>query len=222
MKARLLARGVPEDRIRICENWADGDAVRPAALWPDPLPLRVLYSGNLGMAHDVDTMQSVMSSFREDNRLEFIYAGSGPRRKELELACAGFPFVTFLPWAERTSLGDSLGSAHIGLVTQRAETIGTVVPSKIYGLLAAGRPLLYIGPAASTAAMVIRRHNCGWHFECGDEAGVRALLERLLREPELIRIAGASARRALESEYDYKIGVARVVEVVLSQARQNL
>jgi colanic acid biosynthesis glycosyl transferase WcaI len=161
MKARLLARGVPEDRIRICENWADGDAVRPAALWPDPLPLRVLYSGNLGMAHDVDTMRSVTATFREDNRLEFIYAGSGPRRKHTELACAGFPSVTFLPWAERTSLGDSLGSAHIGLVTQRAETIGTVVPSKIYGLLAAGRPLLYIGPAASTAAMVIRRHNCG-------------------------------------------------------------
>jgi colanic acid biosynthesis glycosyl transferase WcaI len=102
----------------------------------------------------------------------------------------------------------------VGLVTQKPSTLGAIVPSKIYGLMAAGRPSLYIGPAAATPAILIRQFDCGWHFDCGDEAGVAALLLRLLEDPEEIHRKGQNGRRAFIENYDRPTGVARVMRAM--------
>ncbi len=211
MRARLVARGVPAERLFICENWADGATIRPVA-WPAEGPLRILYSGNLGLAHETATIEAVLEELRGDDRFEFVFAGGGPRRAALERACAGMTNVRFLAWAETAA--DRLGAAHIGLVTQRPETVGSVVPSKTYGIIAAGRPVLYIGPKTATPARVIARHDCGWQFEPGDAAGVVALLERVWADRRIAQDAGARARLAFDANYEKSIGVQRVVAVV--------
>ncbi len=215
MRSRLLGHNVAADRIRVCENWADGGEVRPSANWPNPRPIRLLYSGNLGLAHDVDTIYGVAQRLQNESGVEFVFAGGGPQRRQMENACKGFQNVTFQGWADKTDLGETLAAAHIGLVTQKSETVGSVVPSKVYGLMAAGRPVLYIGPASATPARVIRKHACGWHYDCGDVDGVVALLKHLMDRPDLIREAGVRARHALETEYDRPIGVRRVMAAVL-------
>lgn len=129
--------------------------------------------------------------------------------------------ASFRGYARQQDLGASLAECHLGLITQKAETLGCVVPSKLYGLMAAARPALYIGPAAATPALLIRRFDCGWHFECGDEAGVLALLLRLLDDPEEIHTKGQNGREAFKKDYDKPVGVARVIRALGLEAPAN-
>ena len=102
----------------------------------------------------------------------------------------------------------------MGLVTQMPETMGAVVPSKTYGIMAAGRPVLFIGPQGATPARVVARHGCGWRVEPGDVAGLVRLLERLEQDRSLVREAGSHARCAFEKYYDKPIGVARILSIL--------
>jgi colanic acid biosynthesis glycosyl transferase WcaI len=115
---------------------------------------------------------------------------------------------------DSAELGRSLADGHVGLVTQMPETMGAVVPSKTYGIMAAGRPVLFIGPQGATPARVVARHGCGWRVEPGDVAGLVRLLERLEQDRSLVREAGSHARRAFEKYYDKPIGVARILSIL--------
>ena len=137
---RLLARGVPAERITIAHNWADGTAIVPLDRVGDAAELVLLYSGNLGLAHDLSTVVGAMTTLRDDTRFRFLFVGSGGRRAELAAAVVAEQWtqVELRPYVERASLSESLAAGDIGLVTQREECCGSVVPSKVYGLLASG------------------------------------------------------------------------------------
>ncbi|MBV8477427.1 MAG: glycosyltransferase family 4 protein [Acidobacteria bacterium] len=216
MRNRLIKRDIAGSKIHVAENWADGQIIRPVAWPPAGSPLTVLYSGNLGLAHDVETLQRAVGQLKEDQRFRFIFAGSGARRSELEAWCRleNVQNIEFRPYSSRSLLGESLGSAHIGLITQRDSCLGSVVPSKIYGLLAAGRPVLFIGPSASTVAQIIERFDCGWHVNCGDERRLLHLLSELLANPSEIVASGKRARQAFMENYDRPLGVERICRLI--------
>jgi colanic acid biosynthesis glycosyl transferase WcaI len=215
MKTRLIAHGIDAGKIHVVENWADGERITARA-FPEGTALRVHYSGNLGLAHDVETIRGAMLALGGDARFEFIFAGGGPRRGELERCCREHETgnVRFESYCGRGELGDRLAEGHIGLVTQRAETLGSVVPSKTYGIMAAGRPVLFIGPREATPARIIREFGCGWQVECGDVRGVVDLLHFLEGRREEIYEAGGRARKAFEERYDRGIGVRRIAGIL--------
>jgi glycosyltransferase involved in cell wall biosynthesis len=175
--------------------------------------LQIVYSGNLGLAHDVGTMIAAMRDLRNDARFRFTFIGGGARRAELSAftESESIPFVELLPYVPRADLGSSLGMGNIGLVTQREDCCGSVVPSKVYGLLAAGRPILFIGPAAATPARIIQKHKCGWHVSIGEADAVVQLLRHLADHPEEVIEAGSNARTALEQNFDRPLGTARII-----------
>ena len=214
MKARLVARGIPEHKIFVAENWADGCGILPAPF--NEGPLVVHYSGTFGLAHEEHTITGVMRELRDDRRFRFVFAGGGARRERLEEFCQteGISTAEFRPYAARAELGRSLAEGHVGLVTQVPETLGSVVPSKTYGIMAAGRPVLYIGPRGATPARVLESHGCGWRIEPGDVAGMVRLLERLEKDRDVVREAGARARCAFEKYYDRPVGVARILSIL--------
>jgi glycosyltransferase involved in cell wall biosynthesis len=214
MRDRLFARGISAN-VRIAENWADGAAIRPEPL-PPPLPLTILYSGNLGLAHDTETIAHVMRSLKDDPRFRFVFAGGGPRRKALEDFCraAGIGNAEFTGYKEQDRLSEHLASCHIGLVTQEPASLGAVVPSKVYALMAAGRPILFIGPRLATPARTIKAFGCGWQIDPGDNASAAELLDLLASEPRLIARAGVRAREAFETRYDLPAGVARILDIL--------
>jgi len=214
MKDRLITHGIPAEKIHVCENWADGRDIAPLPFPEGPLTL--YYSGNLGMVHDVDTILDAMEHFRNDQRLRFMFAGGGSRRASFEALCRerSLDNVLFGPYCDRTDLGTCLAQGHIGLVTQLPESLGSVVPSKTYGIMAAGRPVLFIGPGQATPARIVEKHRCGWHIEPGDSKGLIQLLETLANRPDLIHEAGARARQAFELHYDRPIAVARLNAVL--------
>lgn len=214
MRARLLARGIQSEKIAIVENWADSTQIAVAPRHADRSSLLMLYSGNLGLAHDVETLIGAIHRLRDDARFRFLFIGGGPLRAELEsfLRAQEITSVELRSYVPKAELGASLGAGDIGIVTQKAACCGSVVPSKVYGLLAAGRPILFIGPAASTPASIMRRHACGWHIDNGDVEGFVHLLNHLAEHPDEILAAGANGRLALEREFDRPFGTAHIID----------
>ena len=214
MKARLVKRGVSEAKISIAENWSDGAEIVSAPFADGPLVVH--YSGTLGLAHELDTISEAMLQLRGNDHLRFVFIGGGARRPQLQEFCEQRKIsnVEFRPYSSRGDLGRSSAEGHIGLVTQLPETVGAVVPSKTYGIMAAGRPLLYVGPRNATPALVLQRHACGWRIEPGDVAGMVGLLQALEQDRSIVYEAGARARRAFEMFYDRPIGTGRVLAIL--------
>ena len=213
MAERVRARGVPARKIFIAENWADGTTIRPQPFRNDGT-LRVLYSGNLGLAHEFRTLVEALPEVERQGGVEFVFSGSGPRKAWLEAECRRFGCVRFGAFQPREKLGELLGLCDVGLVTQVPATLGCVVPSKVYGILAAGRPVLFVGPKAATPARIVERYRCGWQVEPGDAGGLARLLGELAERPERVREAGRRARAAFEAHYDLPIGVERIWEIL--------
>jgi glycosyltransferase involved in cell wall biosynthesis len=212
MKDRLITHGIPAEKIHVCENWADSRDIHPLP-FPEG-PLTVYYSGNLGMVHDVDTILAVMKHFQDDENMRFIFAGGGSRRAAFEAACKDLKNVIFGPYCDRPDLGLRLAQGHIGLVTQLNESLGCVVPSKTYGIMAAGRPILFIGPKEATPAKIIEKYDCGWQIDPNDTAKAVELLTTLSQHPYLIQDAGAKATAAFQQNYDRPIAVAKICKVL--------
>ena len=221
MKALLVGRGIAASKIHIAENWADSALIEAQPLRQQAGRLSLLYSGNLGLAHDVETLRGALEELKEDQRFRIVFSGGGARRAEFERWCGerGIQQAEFASYSSRGALGAKLGSADIGLVTQQASCLGSVVPSKIYGLIAAARPVLFIGPSASTVAQGIRRFGFGWQIECGDTQGLVCLLRSLANHPEQVAEAAQRARQAFLRHYDRPLGVARVCRLIGAEAK---
>jgi len=216
MRQRLVSRGLPPEKIHVAENWADGNLVHPLARQSKNDKLVVLYSGNLGLAHDIETVSEAIKELELDARFRFVFAGNGPKRRAFEEKCEAqkIKSVEFCGYTERGNLGESLARGDIGLVTQRAECLGSVVPSKVYSLLAAGRPILFIGPQGATPAEIIRHYDCGWHIQNGDVPGLVRLLRQLSIDRALVHRSGDRARQAFLNNYDRDSGVSRICKLI--------
>ena len=222
MKARLVSRGIPEYKIAVAENWADGEEIAPGPFAHGPLVVH--YSGTLGLAHELHTISEAMRQLRDNDRFRFIFVGGGARRAELEKFCREQRIVNveFRSYSNRSSVGHSLSEGHIGLVTQLPQTVGSVVPSKTYGIMAAGRPILYVGPENTTPSLILQKHECGWRIEPGDVSGMVELLRMLERDRSLVYETGARARHAFEKYYDRPMGAHRILSILgLAEAAKS-
>ncbi len=216
MRDRLVRRGVAPEKVFVAEHWANSTSITPMPRPGNPNELVLLYSGNLGLAHDLETLLGTIGALRDDDRFRFLFVGTGGRRKALTQFCEAnrIHSVEMRPFVDRDKLSEGLAAGDIGLVTQQESACGSVVPSKVYGILAAGRALLFIGPEAATPARIIRRHGCGWHFECGDVEGVTQLLTFLVENRHLVTDAGQRARQALLTFYDLPQSVDRIGDIL--------
>lgn len=221
MRDRLLAHGLDPQKVHVAENWVDGRLLRPFPLPPCP-PLTVLYSGNFGVPHETATLEQALLRLRGREDIRFVFTGGGVRWKEMRRFCESeqIACAEFRDYVDRSLLAESFGACHIGLVTLRPECLGTVVPSKAYAFLAAGRPFLFIGPSPCATAR-LAREGCGWVREAGDADGVVALLESLCANPSQIEQAGARARQLFEERYDTPTGAARVVSLLLGSGNPS-
>jgi hypothetical protein len=112
------------------------------------------------------------------------------------------PHCSFTGYHAREELGKAFGENDLGLVTQRAATVGTVVPSKVYGILAAGRAVVYVGPVDSTVGRLIAEFRVGWQVDNGDMAGLAALLTRLQADRDTVEATGRRAREVFTAHFD--------------------
>jgi colanic acid biosynthesis glycosyl transferase WcaI len=208
MAARLAAERVPRERLTVIPNWADGELIRPQA--PQDNPLRAAwglgerfvigYSGNLGCAHAVDPLVELMTLLEDAPGLVFLFIGAGSGYRALRTAIAGrrVENVVFRPYQDRTRLPLTLTAPDVHLVTLRPEWEGLVMPSKLYGALAAGRPVVFIGDPEGDVARIVRA-GPGLVARPDRMPALAAKIRALRRDPARLARMGAAARRAYEA-----------------------
>ena len=214
MRSQLIAHGLPSSGIKVAENWSKttaGFSPLPNNPW-----LTVFYSGNLGASHDTETIFTAMTLLGSDPRFQFVFAGGGAKRKNFERRCRELNLtqVQFVPYGESAEYAARLRDADIGLVTQTDLSLGAVVPSKLYSILAFGRPVLFAGPESSTVARVIKTNNCGWHVPCGAGPQLADLLKYLAGNHNAIATAARNARSTYLSQYTVASGTGRIAEAL--------
>jgi colanic acid biosynthesis glycosyl transferase WcaI len=204
MRQRLLERGIAADQIRVINNWADPQTIVPMPTHSSPIRKRldlndhfvIGYSGNLGRAHEFQTLLAA-AKILKDPRFAFLMTGGGVRSNELRAAVAqaslaSFRFQGYQPAA---MLSESLAAADVHLVSLLPSLEGLIVPSKVYGILAAGRPIVFIGDTRGEVANLLRDNDCGISVAVGAGRQLADALQALQADPERVRALGANARR---------------------------
>ena len=221
MRDLLADAGTPGEALAEIHNWSD-DAVLAAnepgvqlrGKWgfaPDRLV--VAYSGNLGRAHDLDTILDAAALLaRQRAAVEFLFIGGGALRDRLDRE--PLPNLHLRPYQPREALPQSLRVADLHWLSLRPELEGLIVPSKFYGAAASGRPLLFIGAADGEIARLIDRYDCGWVIAPGQSARLAALLAELAdHRGKLIR-AGRNARRMVAENFTREMALAKWEQVL--------
>jgi colanic acid biosynthesis glycosyl transferase WcaI len=170
MRRRLEAKGARPERIEVIPNWVDTGAIEPAPRdneWARGQELVerfvVMHSGNIGHAQDLDALVRSTTFLRDLDELAVVVIGGGARLAELEALTELLEAdrVRFLGYQPRETLSLSLSAAHLHFVGLSRGLSGYVVPSRLYGILAAGRPVLVSADADSETALVVERVGCG-------------------------------------------------------------
>lgn len=220
---------VDPSRVHVVHPWADGSTLHPVDRGTNPLAaelglattFNLVYSGNLGLAHDLDTFLSAIAATTnsDPNGLRWVFIGSGKRYEQLveHQKTHNHPHVRLIPFQPREKLPQSLGLADVHLLSQLPEFTGVVVPSKLFGIMAAGRPALMVGPADCECARVIAKHNIGLTTPVGDTKALLAAIDSL-RTTNFTPSAGHRARTAFEAHYDRSVCV-RQIESLLTSAQ---
>lgn len=206
MKRRLVeTKGADPGRIRVIHNWSDAEAIQPAS--KDNVFARehdlvdkfvVMHSGNVGMSQDVDALLDVAERLRDLPNVVIAIVGEGARKKFLQAEAERreLTSVRFFPYQPKARLIDSFATADVFIVSLKEGLAGFIVPSKLYGVLVAGRPFIAAIEADSEPAQIAREHECGIVVKSGDRAGIEAAIRRLVADPSLRERFGRNARSA--------------------------
>jgi glycosyltransferase involved in cell wall biosynthesis len=219
MAMRLAATGVSADRIRIIPNWTDDRTITPVPRQENALRTEwnledkfvVGYSGNLGRAHEFETLLAAADRLRSDPRFVFVVIGGGRQfdrlagavdERELRKSFRLFPYL------DRQQLRLSLGVPDVHWISMHPPLEGLIFPSKFYGIAAAGRPLIALTGGRGEIAELVRRHGCGFVVEPGDADGFARTLTVLADNPALCATMGARARAMLEQNFTRRHAIA--------------
>jgi colanic acid biosynthesis glycosyl transferase WcaI len=213
LPARLvLSRGVPADSVTIIHNWSDEDEITPIAhadnrlrqAWGLGDKFVVGYSGNLGRTHDFLTVLSVSERFRNDHRIVFLVVGGGHQNDSLarEVIRRGLDrSYLFVPYQDADMLKYSLGVPDVHWISLRPQFEGLIVPSKFYGIAAAGRPIISIGSKDGELGFLVDEHQCGFGIEEGDVDSLEKAITLLSCDSDLCARMGQRARLMLDHHF---------------------
>jgi len=178
--------------------------------------LTLLYTGNLGLGHDLETIILALAKINGDLSLQAVFVGDGKAKRNLEKQIKQLKFdnVEFRPPVPLYKLSELMAEGDIHVVSQKAGTQGLIVPSKIYGVLAAGRPVLFIGPSDCEPAMIVSKSRAGVVVQSGDIDGVAEAIKKLVLNPDLRREMGKHARQYYEKNFGRDISVSRIIKAI--------
>lgn len=157
MVRKLLARGAAGNRLSVIRNWPAEEPRRGETA--DRTGLTILYAGNFGRGHDFRAFVGAAARLRHRPDIRFVMAGDGAALDSVRRSAPAN--VEFLPRQDERAFAALVEKADLHLVTLKAEAAGLMVPSKMWAALAAGRPILFLGPETSDVAAYAKRHGCG-------------------------------------------------------------
>jgi len=212
MAERVLSRGVSSDRLHVIPNWSDDDQISPIPHGDNPFRREwglegkfvVGYSGNLGRAHEFHTVLAASQRLRNNANIVFVMIGGGHQLDELARCVKdrGLDQIfRFIPYQDRASLKYSLCVPDVHWISLRPELEGLIVPSKFYGIAAAGRPVIAITATDGEIALLVRKYDCGLVIEPGNADALAEALILLSADSERTAAMGARARAMLDAHF---------------------
>ena len=228
MATRLQKLGLAPDTNQVINNWADGSIVAPLPLeendlrkeWVPGDRFVVCYAGNLGRVHDVDTMLAAMTLLQERAKnspsdlaakIMFVFIGGGAKRALLEREALkrGLTNFRMRPYQPKERLGETLGVGDVHLVSLDPALEGLIVPSKFYGIAAAGRPTIFIGAEHGEIGRMLKENDCGFTVAPGDGEALTERILALAGDRDLCAALGTRARVAFERQWDKEQALAK-------------
>lgn len=218
MLDHLKASGADVSNVTVIPNWADGRLVRPVDRQTNQVreqfgiqhELVIGYSGNLGTVHDAETAIGAAAALSRNSGIRFLFVGGGRQFARLRDAIAerGLTNVIVAPYRDRSELSSSLGASDVHICSLDPRYEGLVLPSKLYGILAAGRPCIFVGDHRNEIARLITSNRVGLVVAPGDVSGFVKAVAAFSDERDRNEM-GARARRLFESEFDLSIAARR-------------
>jgi glycosyltransferase involved in cell wall biosynthesis len=225
MREKVVAKvGVgAEGRIDVIHNWADGEKIHPLPAgesnpFVEEHDLRdrfvVQFSGNFGMVNDFDTPLEAARLLGQRADIIFLFIGDGVRAAAIKefVRRHDLANVRLLPYQPREDLLYSLAAGHAHLVTLAEGLAGLSVPSKTYGILAAGRPVIFVGDPASDIARLVAEHRCGAVVRSGEPAQLASIITAWADMPAEPTKLGHKARSLFVRHFDRPQAVAAYAE----------
>lgn len=221
MRDNLLAKGVPAGKVRVIPNFVDLDRLMPVArdnAFSRQLNLQdaftVTYAGNMGPAQGLEIVIEAASLLSEtDGHVRFLLIGEGMLRERLAASAAALPLknVSVLPYQPSSMMPEIYSASDISLVPQAAATGSDAIPSKVYRIMATGRPLIAVTDPQSDLAALVREAQCGVVVAPGDADRLAEVVRQAARNRAewnamglrgRVHVGGHYSRAIVSAEYD--------------------
>jgi len=217
MRERIIAKGIDATQVSIVR---DGVGV-PERVCVDPAVISAiradaqfvfLHAGNLGFYGAWETLIDAARQVQDDG-IDLVFVGEGAQLARVRSAAAGIKNVRFLPFFAPEKIASVLAAADAHVVTVKGGLEGVVVPSKLYGILAAGKPVLAVARGSCDAARIVQRQGCGLTADPDDPAAVAHAMREMARNPSVISEMSGRAR-AIAPDYDKLTHLGRFVQTI--------
>jgi len=223
MRKRCEELAVPSRRLNVVSNWSDTDAITPIKSNNEfrrqhnlQGQFVVMYSGNMGLAHDLDPLIDAAHLLRHHHDITWLMVGDGASRQSLQERARdlGLYQVRFLPYQPRNTLSQSLSAADVHVVSIRPGTASCVMPSKLYGILASGTPAIAITEKNTELHDLVHDHDVGRCCEPGDPRSLADHVLELAGNSEALKQLGNNARALAVSNFSRTRQTARIARIL--------
>jgi len=204
----------------VIHNWSDGDKVRPTrhnqnslrCTWGLKDKFVVGYSGNMGRAHEFDTILDAAEVLKNESDIVFLFIGNGAKRNwiQAQTKSRSLANIIFKPYQQRNQLSESLGCADIHLISLIPELEGLIVPSKFYGIAAAGRGVLFVGDLEGEIARIVMDNQCGYSINIDNSTDLAKSIGWLSKHRLQCSNLGKRARILFDDHYNISVALGKM------------
>ncbi len=230
MRDRLIQeKGARAEQIAIIPDWADGKSIVPSARQnrfsaAHELDNRfvVMHCGNMGASQNLDVVLEAIALLRNLPELMLVFVGDGIKKASLEQRALRMQLtnVRFLPYQPKEELSDTFAAADCFVISLKPGLAGYITPSKLYGILASGRPYVAVVDEECDVARITKRYRCGLLAQPGNAQDLAEKIRTLYRNRVLAQQLGVSARQAF-SAFDRPVGVKAYYNLFRTLATQK-
>ena len=224
MRQTLISDGIDPVSCTIVPNWVDTKLVNPErgmnrfrleAGIPESTFL-VMYSGNLGVTQQLELLLEAAEQLRDEQEILFAFIGSGSAKARLEsiVQSKNLTNVRFFPYQPKENLGSSLSAADLHVISVHPNALDYLMPSKLYGIMAAGRPVLAVVRPTSQLARVIESGRIGTIVPPGNSAAIAAAIQAARLNRASLELQGQQARRLVEMEYNRPVVTPQFAQIL--------
>ena len=213
-----------DDKTILIQNWADLDVVFPVPKSENVLlqeleltdKFVVQCAGNMGLAQDIETMFKAIGLLKKNANIHFLFIGSGAKKQwmEMEVRDKKLSNVTILDQRDRSDQQNFLNACDIAIVSLISGMKGAGVPSRMYNIMAAGKPIIAIAEYDSELAMVVEEENIGWSILPGDFTHLTEVILKAYSNHSTLAEMSSRARNAALEKYSSKLLINKYYEMI--------